>query len=77
LGWSIAKSEYGERIKRHQLFYYIKASEVNLSKDFLQNPQLLLEALKQNGLMARFDSLLQHEWLQKSASTNNSKGTDP
>jgi hypothetical protein len=66
---------FGERIKRNQLFYYIKASEVNFSKDFLQNPQLLIEALQQNGLLARFDGLLQHEWLQNSASGTSIKGT--
>jgi hydroxyacylglutathione hydrolase len=69
-------NHFGDRVKRNQLFYYIKASEVNLSKDFLQNPQLLLEALKENGLMARFDSLLKHEWLQRSASTTSIKGTN-
>jgi len=68
-------NQFGERIKRNQLFYYIKASEVNFSKDFLENPQLLLKALKQNGLLARLDGLLQHELLQNSASEMSIKGT--
>ena len=43
--------------------FYMKASEVVLSQDFLQAPELLSEALDHNGLLDKFKHLLQSDWL--------------
>lgn len=61
---------FGERIRRNPLYFYIKASEVNLSREFLEAPQLLVEALHNNGLMTRMDDLFQHQWIQGSLTSN-------
>jgi hydroxyacylglutathione hydrolase len=55
---------FGKGLIRNPLYFYIRASEVALSKDFLDSPELLVQALKKNGLLDRVDYLLKPEWIQ-------------
>ena len=49
---------FGTQVKKPFMFY-LKASEVALSKDFLDAPEFLIGALEKNGLFDKMERLLE------------------